>query len=263
MEKSILIFAIHDKYRYVWYWGSLNIVAEAQKAKREESLGMYDLESYSAILLSVIAQWKRHLLPDHAVHVWIPSIVVCHLWKNLFCNDRLFYWDSKSIKFPKKVEQNEWFSKFKWVWVRLEFTTENCYKVYQFFFSSLLFRNVCFSKPFFWKRQVCSSPKPSVIKSRRFPRLLRDFRFEVRKRLPFYQSLHERVWGRGNQEVWRKSCQSLRIRASWKSWILFWKHSVFEIRKVLEIKKNTPSKEHAQRSLPILDLVPMENLSKV
>ncbi len=53
------------------------------KVKLEESLGLYDLGSYSAISLSSIAQWKRRWLSGHAVQVRILSIVVCHLWKNL------------------------------------------------------------------------------------------------------------------------------------------------------------------------------------
>ncbi len=50
---------------------------------REESLGLYDLESCSAISLSSLSQWKRRWLSDHAVQARIPSTVVCHLWKNL------------------------------------------------------------------------------------------------------------------------------------------------------------------------------------
>ncbi len=56
-------------------------IAETQIAKSEESLGLYDFESYSAISLSSIAQWKRRWLSGHAVQVRIQSIVVCHLWK--------------------------------------------------------------------------------------------------------------------------------------------------------------------------------------
>ncbi len=49
----------------------------------EESLGLYDLECYSAISLSSIAQLKRRWLFGYAAQVRVPLIVVCHLWKNL------------------------------------------------------------------------------------------------------------------------------------------------------------------------------------
>ncbi len=51
------------------------------KSQMEESLGLYDLESYTVISLSAIAQWKCCWLSNHAVQVQIPAIVVCYLWK--------------------------------------------------------------------------------------------------------------------------------------------------------------------------------------
>ncbi len=53
-------------------------------------------------------------------------------------------------------------------------------------------------------------------------------------------TLHEWVLGQGKQEFWRISFQISRICVSWKSWILFLEAFFFEIRKVLEIQKNTP-----------------------
>ncbi len=76
------MFAIHDKYIQICM-----VLKKAQhsrntKFKWKESLGLCGLERYSAISLSSIAPWKRSLLSGHAVQVRIPSIVVCHLWKN-------------------------------------------------------------------------------------------------------------------------------------------------------------------------------------
>ncbi len=71
MEKSILVVAIHEKYKYVWYLRRLNIAETQSQIGREP--GLYDLESYSTILLSSTAQWKGRWLSDHAVQVRIPS----------------------------------------------------------------------------------------------------------------------------------------------------------------------------------------------
>ncbi len=60
VEKSFFLFTIHANYfEYLWCWRRLNIhETEKLTQKREESLGLYVLESYSAISLSSIAQWK-------------------------------------------------------------------------------------------------------------------------------------------------------------------------------------------------------------
>ncbi len=57
-----------------------------ENVKREESLGLYGVESYSAISLSSIgslAQWKRRWLSGHAVQVRIPSFCGMPLAENL------------------------------------------------------------------------------------------------------------------------------------------------------------------------------------
>ncbi len=47
----------------------LTLIAETQKAKWEESFGLYDLESYLATSLSSLAQWKLRWPSDHAIQV--------------------------------------------------------------------------------------------------------------------------------------------------------------------------------------------------
>ncbi len=43
---------------------------------------MYDLQTYTTISLSSIAQWKRRWLSNHVILVQAQSIVVYHWWKN-------------------------------------------------------------------------------------------------------------------------------------------------------------------------------------
>ncbi len=42
------------------------IAPQKHKTKREESLRLYDLKSYSTISLSYLAQWNHRWLSDHA-----------------------------------------------------------------------------------------------------------------------------------------------------------------------------------------------------
>ncbi len=78
-----VMYSIHDKNIYKQIYMVLKNALRSRngKVKGEESLRLYDLESYSKILMSSIAQWKRRWLSGHAIQDWIRSIVVCHLRK--------------------------------------------------------------------------------------------------------------------------------------------------------------------------------------
>ncbi len=77
---------------------------------------------------------------------------------------------------------------------------------------------------FFEAGRASSSPKPSVIKSRSSPRLSRDSRFEVPKRIPFYQLPGDTPrMGLGTRQA---RIFGAKVQ---KSWILFFGSLLFSV----------------------------------
>ncbi len=112
---------------------------------------------------------------------------------------------------------------------------------------AFFFRNVCLSKPFFWKRQVLELLKTFCYQRQKVSKTFERctvWSSKVQKRLKFYQvpscqdTFHEWVRGRGKQEFWR---ENLRVSEFFENHgFCFGKHSVFKILKVLEVPKITP-----------------------